>query len=55
MMTTLYDRIKLLYPELQDVDFLSTIRLQNDGDGKGDHIAFWSHPQFQRPTQEQLA
>jgi hypothetical protein len=54
-MTTLYDRIKLLYPELQDADFMTTIRLQNDSDGRGDYIAFWAHPVYARPTEEQLA
>jgi hypothetical protein len=55
MMTTLYDRIKLLYPSLQDADFMDTIRLQNDSDGKGDYIAKWEHPTLPRPTEEQLA
>lgn len=53
-MMNLYEKIKNIYPELQDADFLDTIRLQNDSDGKGDYIAFWSHTQFDRPTQEQL-
>jgi len=53
--TTLYERIKALYPELQDADFMDTIRLQNDSDGKGDYIAFWSHPVYAKPTEEQLA
>jgi hypothetical protein len=54
-MTTLYDRIKAIYPELTDRDFMTTIRLQNDSDGKGDYIAAWNHPTLARPTQEQLA
>jgi hypothetical protein len=54
-MMTLYDKIKTLYPELQDTDFLDTIRLQNDSDGKGDYIAKWEHPTLARPTEEQLA
>ena len=54
-MMTLYDKIKALYPELQDADFLDTIRLQNDSDGKGDYIKEWNHPTFARPTEEQLA
>jgi hypothetical protein len=53
-MMTLYDRIKLLYPSLQDADFRDTIRLQNDSDGKGDYIAAWNHPTLVRPTNEQL-
>ena len=51
---TLYDKIKALYPELTDRDFLTTIRLQNDSDGKGDYIAAWDHPTLARPTEEQL-
>ena len=53
-MMTLYEKIKALYPELTDRDFMTVIRLQNDSDGKGDYIAAWDHPQFERPTQEQL-
>lgn len=52
---TLYDKIKALYPSLEDKDFLNTIRLQNDSDGKGDYIAAWNHPTLARPSQEQLA
>jgi hypothetical protein len=33
---------------------MTTIRLQNDSDGKGDYIAAWEHPTYARPTQEQL-
>jgi hypothetical protein len=51
---TLYDKIKVLYPELTDSDFMTTIRLQNDSDGRGDYIKSWSHPDFAQPTQEQL-
>jgi len=54
-MMTLVDKIKALYPELQDADFLDTIMLQNDSDGKGDYIAKWDHPTLARPTDEQLA
>ena len=52
---TLVEKIKALYPTLQDSDFLDTIRLQNDSDGKGDYIAAWNHPTLLRPTEEQLA
>jgi hypothetical protein len=52
---TLYDKIMMLYPELTTQDFLTTIRLQNDSDGKGDYIAKWEHPTLARPTEEQLA
>jgi hypothetical protein len=52
---TLYDKIIAIYPELTDGDFLDTIVLQNDSDGKGDYIAKWEHPTLARPTEEQLA
>ena len=54
---TLYEKIKLLYPSLTDVDFHAingVIQLQNDSDGKGDYIAKWDHPTLPRPTDEQL-
>jgi hypothetical protein len=54
-MMTLYEKIKALYPQLQDVDFLTVITLQNDSDGRGDYIAKWEHPTLARPTEEQLA
>jgi hypothetical protein len=53
-MMTLYEKIKAIYPELQDADFMGTIRLQNDLDERGDYIAKWEHPTFPRPTEEQL-
>jgi hypothetical protein len=52
---TLYEKIKALYPELTDHDFVTVIKLQNDSDGKGDYIAKWEHPTLVRPTEEQLA
>jgi hypothetical protein len=54
-MMTLFDKIKAIYPELQDADFMDTIRLQNDSDGKGDYIKEWNHPTLPQPTAEQLA
>jgi len=54
-MMTLYEKIKTLYPELADVDFMIAIALQNDSDGRGDHIAKWEHTTLPRPTEEQLA
>jgi hypothetical protein len=50
----LYDKIKSIYPELTDRDFLTVITLQNDSDGRGDYIAAWNHPTLPRPTEEQL-
>ena len=52
---TLYEKIKALYPTLQDNDFIDIIKLQNDSDGKGDYIKEWNHPILTRPTDEQLA
>jgi hypothetical protein len=54
-MMTLPEKIKAIYPELTDRDFMDTIRLQNDSDGNGDYIAKWEHPTFSRPTDKQLA
>jgi len=54
-MMTLYEKIMALYPELQQQDFINTIILQNDSNGKGDYIAEWNHPTLPRPTDEQLA
>ena len=50
---TLYDKIMAIYPQLEQQDFLTTIRLQNDSDGKGDYIAKWEHT-LPKPTEEQL-
>lgn len=55
---TLHQKIRSLYPSLTEVDFLpvvGTILLQNDSDGRGDYIAKWDHPDYPRPTDEQLA
>jgi len=52
---TLYEKIKTIYPQLTDHDFMTVITLQNDSDGRGDYIAKWEHPTFPRPTEEQLA
>lgn len=52
---TIIEKIKSIYPELSDDDFLSVIVLRNDSDGRGDYIKEWSHPTLPRPTDEQLA
>jgi hypothetical protein len=52
---TLVEKIKVIYPELTNADFVFTIVVQNDSDGKGDYIAKWEHPTLARPTEEQLA
>jgi hypothetical protein len=54
-MMTLSEKVRALYPELTIQDFMTTIILQNDSDGKGDYIAAWNHPTLARPTEEQLA
>ena len=54
-MMTLYEKIKTIYPQLTDKDFMTVITLQNDSDSKGDYIAKWEHPTLARPTEEQLA
>jgi len=51
----LYQKIKTIYPELTDKDFLTVIELRNDSDGKGDYIAKWEHPTLAKPTDEELA
>ena len=53
-MMTLYEKIKTIYPELTNKDFITVITLRNDSDGKGDYIALWNHPTLSKPTQEQL-
>ena len=54
---TLCEKIKTLYPSLENKDFYpeGTIFLQNNSDGNGDFIAKWEHPTFSKPTDEQLA
>lgn len=52
---TLYDKIKSIYPSLEEKDFMTVITLQNDSDGRGDYIAKWEHPTLPRPTDEELA
>jgi hypothetical protein len=51
----LYDKIKSLYPAIEEKDFMTVITLQNDSDGKGDYIAKWEHPTLAKPTDEELA
>jgi hypothetical protein len=52
---TLYEKIMAIYPQLKQQDFLTTIMLQNDSDGKGDYIKEWNHPTLAQPTDEELA
>ena len=53
-MMTLYAKIKLIYPDLDDKNFPDIICLRNDSDGKGAYIEKWNHPTLTKPTQEQL-
>lgn len=52
---TLHEKLKTLYPELKDDDFVKIVVLQNDSDGRGDYIREWNHPTLPKPTDEQLA
>jgi hypothetical protein len=49
----MFEKIMAIYPQLEQKDFLTTITLQNDSDGKGDYIAKWEHT-LPRPTDKQL-
>jgi len=49
------EKIKAIYPSLEDKDFWTVITLQNNSDGKGDYIAKWEHPTLAKPTDEELA
>jgi len=51
---TLFDKIKQIYPELVNEEFLEIIKLQNDLDGRGDYIKEWNHPTLAEPSNEQL-
>ena len=50
----IYEKIKSIYPSLEDKDFLTVITLQNDSNGLGDYIKAWNHPDYPEPTQAQL-
>jgi hypothetical protein len=53
----MYKKLLTLYPELTQADFdpfTGTIVLQNDSDGRGDYIKFWTNSNPE-PTAEQLA
>ena len=51
----LIDKIREIYPNIDDKDFYTVIELRNDSNGKGDYIAKWEHPTLARPTDEELA
>ncbi len=50
----LYEKIMAIYSQLEQQDFMTTIQLQNDSDGKGDYIKEWNHPTLAQPTEEEL-
>ncbi len=53
----IYAQILVIYPKLKTEDFdpvTGTILLQDDSDGKGPYIKKWEHPDFDKPTNEQL-
>jgi hypothetical protein len=55
-MMTLYEKIKAIYPQLEDTEFrpvYGSISLFKEGDSE--FIAKWEHPTLPRPTDEQLA
>lgn len=52
---TLYEKIKLIYPILEDKDFWTVISLQDNNDGQRAYIAKWEHPTLAKPTDEELA
>jgi len=54
---TIIDKIKQIYPEITDKEFIlgnGCILVQDNSDGKGPYIAKWEHPTLVQPTQEQL-
>ena len=51
----LTDKIKSIYPELENKDFIDgTIEVWNDGNGGDDYLKEWNHPTLAEPTQAQL-
>ena len=50
----LIDKIKSIYPDLTDDDFVHAIELRDLSLGDGPFIDVWNHPTYPRPTDEQL-
>jgi hypothetical protein len=50
----LREKIKILYPMITDVEINRFIKIENNSDGNGPYIVKWDHPEFDRPTKEQL-
>jgi hypothetical protein len=51
---TLYEKIISLYPQLKSEDFRTVIAIQDNSDGTLPFIAKWEHPEYPKPTQQQL-
>jgi len=52
---SLVEKIKSIYPELENDDFVNTIQVVNEGKlNDEDYIYVWNHPTLTQPTQEQL-
>jgi len=56
-MMSLFNKIKSIYPDIDDKEFYpeGSIQIRNDSDGRGDYIAKWEHPTLKQPTDKQLA
>ena len=55
-MTSLAQKIKIIYPSLVDDDFspkIGTILIRDESNGKGEYIQSWTNIN-PKPTQEQL-
>jgi hypothetical protein len=50
---TLHEKIKTIYPEIDDSCFFSMIILLKPSDQEA-FISEWNHPTLPKPTQEQL-
>jgi hypothetical protein len=51
---TIVEKIKALYPQIEDDAFVSLIIVQDDSDGKGPYLKEWAYPGIPRPTDKQL-
>jgi hypothetical protein len=52
-MITLPEKIKIIYPEMDDYAIFRYTLLRDDGSGP--YIKEWNHPTLPRPTDAQLA
>ena len=52
---SLVEKIKSIYPELENDDFVNTIQVVNEGKTNDeDYIYVWNHPTLTKPTQAEL-